>query len=96
MTSLRAFRQARNEVDEYIDKLDPVKLSKERNNREVSRYDDWYSRTFRKDQERLKDFVNLQKFYRRRRTEVMSYSRNKLMTIDYPNYQQEMKYRGNN
>ena len=96
MTALRAFRQARNEVDEYIDKLDPVKLSKERNNREVSRYDDWYSRTFRKDQERLKDFVNLQKFYRRRRTEVMSYSRNKLMTIDYPNYQQEMKYRGNN
>ena len=95
MTSLRAFRQARDEVDEYIEKLNPLKLSKERNNREVSRYDDWYSRTFRKDKERLREFVNLQKFYRRRRTEVMSYSRNKLMTIDYPNYQQEMQYRGN-
>ncbi len=96
MTSLRAFRTARNDVDEYIKKLDPVRLSKERNNRQVSRYDDWYSRTFRKNPERIRDFVNLQKFYRRRRNEVMSLSRKKLMELDYPNYQQEMKYRGNN
>ena len=96
MTSIKAFRQAEQEVNEYLKQLDPTKLSKERNGRKFSRYDDWYGRTFRKNPERLKQFNDLNKFFRQRRRELIPYSKRELRAKDYPNYVKEMQYRGNN
>jgi len=96
MTAIKAVRQAQKEVDEYIKKLDPQLLSTERNGKENSTHDLWYKGMYDNRQERLREFMNLKTWYKNRLRDVMLYSKQEFRTKDYPNYQQEMQYRGNN
>ena len=91
MSPIRAYRQAFDDVTEYVDQLDPLKLSKERGNREFSPYDDWYSKLSRDNKEFLMRYEQLNSFYRQRRGQVMGLAR-QLSRQDEQQFRKEMQY----